>query len=396
MRILHRHLLASLLVPTLACLAGVTLLWVVYDLVDNYNDFLEAGVSAGQVWAFYAASLPEALDAVLPVALLAGLLYTLAQFSRTHQFTAMQSCGIGILRIAAPFLLVGMVFALVQAWLHWELVPGTAREREVRLAAVRAQRPNANRERGDGVTDRRALVFRNIRAHRVWFVGQADLRTATLRDVEVLQTDESGRDVAKWYAGEMRRDGAGWVAPRAVALRYDASGDASAREERTDLRLDWPETPEQIAGGMDRASGMSVPELRGFLKRYAGDEATRLAPAQSYLAHRLGAGWFCMGLAMTALAFGIGDSRRSVFPGIGRTLVLFVGAFVASKLFLALGQGGRVPPWVGGMGPGLAFAFLGAVLLLFRATHQEMRAPAQWWYDRRARKASAAPPSGTK
>jgi lipopolysaccharide export LptBFGC system permease protein LptF len=44
-----------------------------------------------------------------------------------------------------------------------------------------------------------------------------------------------------------------------------------------------------------------------------------------------------------------------------------------THLFLALGEGSRVPPWIAAWTPNLLFAAVGLVLLYLRSTNREAR-----------------------
>ncbi len=75
----------------------------------------------------------------LPMGMLTGVLLTLGRLSADSEITAMRSCGIGVLRLARPVLLLGAIGAALALYINCESMPraGAAYNREL-SAALRA------------------------------------------------------------------------------------------------------------------------------------------------------------------------------------------------------------------------------------------------------------------
>ena len=63
-------------------------------------------------------------------------------------------------------------------------------------------------------------------------------------------------------------------------------------------------------------------------------------------------------------------SRRGALGGIAGGLILFIGLFALSNVFLALGQGSRISPLVAAWTPSVLFLLIGFILLYRRATNR--------------------------
>ena len=69
---------------------------------------------------------------------------------------------------------------------------------------------------------------------------------------------------------------------------------------------------------------------------------------------------------------GIGFSRRGVLASVATAVMLvFLHAFFFTHLFLALGEGNRIPAWTAAWTPNAAFAVVGLYLLYLRSTNRE-------------------------
>ncbi|HPI33587.1 MAG TPA: LptF/LptG family permease, partial [candidate division Zixibacteria bacterium] len=129
MRTLFVYIFRETLLPLLACTGGFVFLWVIYDMFDNFGDFVQAGASASKIFEFYWQQVPRAIAIGLPIATLLATLYCLLTLSRNSEITAMLACGIGPWQIATPIIAIGGLATLLQTWLNWEWSPQAVRNR---------------------------------------------------------------------------------------------------------------------------------------------------------------------------------------------------------------------------------------------------------------------------
>src|SRR5690606_35497632 len=85
MRILDRYLLRTFMMPWLSCLIGFTFLFVIVDLVESLNKFVDGGVSIFSVVAYYVPYIPSIWIYIGPITLLLALLYALYQLTRNNE-----------------------------------------------------------------------------------------------------------------------------------------------------------------------------------------------------------------------------------------------------------------------------------------------------------------------
>src|SRR5436190_13110639 len=121
MRLLDRYLLRELLVPFGYCLFGFLIFWDSSELFTDMSMFQRLKLNATEVVTYYGIRTPEILITILPIAFLLALLYTLTQLARHHEITAIRAAGVGMFRLALPYLTVGVllslgVFAMNELW----------------------------------------------------------------------------------------------------------------------------------------------------------------------------------------------------------------------------------------------------------------------------------------
>ncbi len=114
MSLLSRYLFRNnltLILPTLAIGTG---LYILSDLFDRLDDFLEAGVGFGVAAWYFVAKTPLIISQILPAVFLLATLAQLCLMSRGRELIALQAGGISMGRVARNLVFCGVVWAVVQ------------------------------------------------------------------------------------------------------------------------------------------------------------------------------------------------------------------------------------------------------------------------------------------
>ena len=370
MRLLDRYLLRELLVPLGYCLSGFLVLWISFDLVAEFSSFQSRNLTAGDIAQYYLVKTPEFLVLVGPIGLLLALLYTLTNHSRHHELTAIRAAGVSLWRLCLPYLVVGFLgslglFALNELW-----VPETSERAEaIRHRHEPPQSGALGRDQvvGQGVE--------NSAAGRWWYIGVYDVRTGEMHNPLVnwqqpdgsrlvLKAERAARVRGVWtfYGVQLQKEPA---QPNAVPIPL----------LRTNVlaRPEFLETPEQIKSeikigpminsfSLRAAKKADVPvfDILNYLRLHP--RPSRASLLFTKLHGRLAAPWVCLVVVLIAVPFGAASGRRNVFVGVASSVVLCFLYYFVQQLFLYLGTGNYVPPWLAGWFPNLAFGVTGLVL----------------------------------
>jgi lipopolysaccharide export system permease protein len=217
-------------------------------------------------------------------------------------------------------------------------------------------------------------IFRNRTDQRTWFVQSFRRGQNVFNNVEVLQQDEHDNIVANYLTGRAlyRPETKSWELQNVKIVNYDHAGNITHEEIQPSLILQhWSETPFRLSSANVRAESLSVPELRDYLRFNADFPATLLAPFRTHLQYRMALPWTCLVVVFIAAPLGIGFSRRGVLSSVASSIILVSAMDVLIHLFLALGEGSRVAPWIAAWLPNLLFAVIGLYLLYLRSTNRD-------------------------
>ena len=368
MRLLDRYLLREFLVPFLYCLSGFFIFWLTFDLLAQLDLFQRYKLSGGDVLKYYLLKTPDLLGVVLPVALLLGLLYSLANHARYNELTAMRAAGLSLWRLSLPYFAVGFVLAIALFGMNELWMPDS-------VAA--AERLLVRRQTGPAGTDsswERNLGFSNTAKNRTWLIESYNIKTHEMIRPRIWWTLVTGtvREISaeKGYW----RDGA-WIFTNVQELVYPpVKGALPGPPIETNLLVlaELSETPEEIASEIKigrinssslrqvRKAQFSIREILDYQARHPG-RTDKSRVLDTKLHGRIAAPWTSVVVVLIALPFGAISGRRNVFVGVASSIVICFAYFVFVQVALALGTGGYVTPWLAAWGPNLLFGLTGFV-----------------------------------
>jgi len=367
MRLLDRYILKNFLVPFVYCFCGFLAIWLVFDLRDNANDFIDAHLSPVRVMQFYLTQLPQIALLCLPVGLLLALLYCLSRMSRSNEIISMLTAGRSVVRVLLPLICVGVLATAAGMGLSYKLAPHADEVKRNFLKDIAK-----GKAKGSGIEEQ---LFRNRSDHRTWYVQS--MRGNDLHGVHIIQQDENGNISTKWYARWAAFDPQTkiWDLARGKTVHFDAQGNITGEDLwlNGDLAIrNWSETPWRILSSNLDAQNLSVPELKDYVEFNGDFPPPMLAPYRTYLQYRWAVPVECLVAILIAAPLGIVFSRRGVLTGVAGSIFAFAGMLFLEKFFLALGKGYRVPAEIAAWTPDVLFAIVGFFFLYLRSTNREM------------------------
>jgi lipopolysaccharide export system permease protein len=366
MRLLDRYLLRHFLQAYIYCIAGFISIWFIFDVSDNISNFLDQRVTRIRILEYYLTQVPQILVILLPVALLLALLFSLGRMSRSNEIVSMLTAGVSLPRILAPLLLAALLTTGVSTFLNYSLSPHAEFARKKLLEDTQSRRQQV------GLL---AQIFRNRTDNRTWFIQQISPSENLFRTLHIIQQDANDNIVVNYivtsavYHPETRT----WELRQVKVVYYDEAGNITRQVPyaETLMMTDWSETPYRLSSANVRAEYLSVPELREYLQFNSDFPPTLLAPFQTHLAYRLALPWTCFVVALIAAPLGVGYSRRGILSSVAAAIILVFAMNFVMHLFLALGEGARIPDWAAAWTPNIIFGLLGLILIYFRATNRE-------------------------
>src|SRR3984893_3161348 len=363
MRLLDRYVIRSFLQVYLYCIAGFFSIWLIFDISDNISTFIDEHFGFALTVKYYATQVPEVFIILLPVSLLLALLFSLGRMSRANEIVSMLTAGVSIPRVLAPLIGMGLLTVAGSLALNYSLAPHAEMAKKNFIATARSHQVTVQGQ-----------IFRNRTDLRTWFVQSFRPGHDVFTNVQVLQQDEHDNIVTNYltpratYHPETKT----WELADVKVVHYDDAGNITDEKMFPSLKIDnWSETPFRLGSANVRAEYLTFPELRQYLHFNSDFPVTLLAPFRTHLQYRLALPWTCLVVVCIAAPLGIGYSRRGVLASVASAVILVFSMNFLTHLFLALGEGDRVPAWIAAWTPNIVFAAIGLYLLYLRASNRE-------------------------
>jgi lipopolysaccharide export LptBFGC system permease protein LptF len=157
-------------------------------------------------------------------------------------------------------------------------------------------------------------------------------------------------------------------------VSYDEAGNITGEETADSMMMpQWSETPFRLASSNMRAEFLSLPELREFIHFNSDFPQSLLAPFWTHFQYRIALPWTCLVVVFLAAPLAIGFSRGGVLSSVATAIALVFMMNFLTHLFLALGEGDRIPAWVAAWTPNIIFIAVGLFLLYLRSTNRDAR-----------------------
>ena len=350
-RILDRLVARTFLKLFLIFLAASPPLFVLGDVTENLDKYLDRGLTGAEVAKAYVYQLPLFIQWSFPIAALIAAVFTIHSMTTHREIVAAKAGGISFHRVALPVLLLGVLLTGAALALS-EVVPRTNR---VAAQILRDEDPRS--------TWRADFVYESENG-MTWQVGRLDARSNTLYHV-ILERPPTEVDAGVHLIADAADYDpvSGWVFARGYLRRFRPDSTQRTQQfERLRMRgitekpqdlLESPRDPDEMTyAEVDRQARM--------VERTGGNPTKLLVKREQKLSIPVA--------TLVVILFGVplatSTGRGGTAYGIGVSLGTTILYLLLFKVAGALGQAGTMAPFTAAWIPN--FLFLGAALVLLR------------------------------
>ncbi len=273
MKIIDRLVTKQFLLTALFGLIAFTAIFVIIDLMEKLDDFLDRKADVMVIVQYYIAFIPEIIKLMTPVGLLLSSLFTTGRLSNNNELTAIKASGVSMYRYMAPMLILAFTISAVSVYFNGWVVP-YANQHKYRIEQVYLQQ---NFE-----ITARSNIYLQDGSKRIVYIGFFDGATNMGTRVSVQDfSDTNLISIADRYDAHQIR----WNA--ATASWILISGDERVFKDKKEivhpfltLQLDGLHfAPTDIVKKQDKPDEMNYFELKQFItnQQRAGNDVARWA-----------------------------------------------------------------------------------------------------------------------
>jgi lipopolysaccharide export system permease protein len=351
MKLLSRYVVRTFGTTFLLLVLGIPLLFIIADVTDNIDTYIEKGVTGSRLALAYLYQLPLFIQYSFPIAALVATVFTIGGMTRHQELTAAKAGGVSFYRIFLPIAAMSVLLA-VAAFGLGELTPITLAKRAVLMGDQTLVRfgPRMNfvyqTEREGVLTARRldpqagelsqVVLERNARGNRPGMHRMAERATWTAR---------GGWKLERGYVRELYADG------REVTTHFDS------------LRVPGlVETPDDLLGEPKPPEAMGYREMSRFvgaIERSGGDAN----PLKVERAQKLAIPMAVMVIVLFGAPLVTSTQRGGAAYGVGVSLGVTIFYMLLFRVGRAVGSTGAVDPTLAAWFPNALFLAAGLALM---------------------------------
>ncbi len=342
--LLPRYLTGRFLGLFLFSLMGVILLFVIVDLVENVDQFIDGRVPATVTALYYLYFIPYIVVLTMPMGTLLATVFSVGVLAKNNEITAMKALGYSFYQIMRTLLFLGAVVAVFNFFLNEAAaIPANRKKDEIRDRYLAGNR------------HKQASKFRNLLIQdppdRIVSIESFNPETNTASGVGI-ETFSGNRLIHRIDAPEMTWRDKQWRISGGYERFFSGDTERAAPVMRP-MSFHFQFSPREVATAQVSPDEMRYAELERFIRkvrqtrgqyqRWQTDLHMRIAfPVSNFL------------IVLLAAPLAYNRRKKSLAVGFGISLAVCFMLFGCIKLGQTLGQNRALPP--------LAAAWMGNVL----------------------------------
>jgi lipopolysaccharide export system permease protein len=352
MRILDRLVLGTFLKLFAIFLVASPVLFIVGDITEELDTFVDRGLTMAEVARAYLFQLPLYVQWSFPVAALLAAVFTVHGMTTHREIVAAKAGGVSFHRLVRPVLILGVLLTGVALALT-EIVP-----RSNRIAAQILRNEEVGR------TWRSDFVYQSEDG-TTWQVGRLDAGQGSMSQV-VLERPPTGEEPAVHVTADAAAFDSidGWTFARGWVRHMFADSTEHAYQfermamagldERPNELLDRPREPDEMTYA-------EIERLAGMVRRSGGDAQELLVEQEQKLSLPVAT----LVVILLGAPLATSNKRGGTAYGIGVSLAITMLYILLFKISGGLGEAGVMAPALAAWIPNVVF-FGAALVLLAR------------------------------
>lgn len=341
MSLIDRYVLKEWLVGFALTLGVIVGILILQNMYDSLPDLLKADAGFKQIIFYYSLAMPTYLPAILPIALLVSLLFTLGTLHRNNEIIAMRASGASLFRISRYLWVSGLLLSLLLLYLTASFIPKAVEKSRTFLDNLEFAADEAELDaREVGLLYN--LGFDNRKDGRLWFMNRFSERAWLGLGVNVHTRDASGQEISRISASEAYFDDTQghWVFLDGRELLLDPeTGDPLRILPFKDRKFEaFDEDPTLMLALHKEPKELSLNELRRIIETVPPEENPTVRAYLVRYFSLLAAPFSCLVVVGIAIPFAVSGVRTNPMIGVSKAMGFFVIFYVLISAATILGE----------------------------------------------------------
>lgn len=367
MSLLDRYVLKEWAVGFALTLGVIVGILILQNMYDTLPDLLSQKAGFTKIVFYYSLALPTYLPAILPIAFLVSLLFSLGSLHRNNEIIAMRAAGASLFRISRSLWGAGLMLSALLFYLTASVVPKAVEQSRTFFDNLEfAAAENVKDSKDVGLIYN--LGFDNRKDGRLWFMNRFSERAWLGLGVNVHTRDQDGTETSRISAKEAYFDDTmgHWVFLDGRELLLDAETGDPLRtlpfKEKT--FEDFGEDPSLMLALHKKPSELSLFELRRIVETVPPSENPKVHAYLVRYLSLLAVPFSCLVVVGIAVPFAVSGVRTNPMIGVAKCMGFFFLFYLLVSVTTILGERQIMSALLSAWLPNIIM--LGLSVLLFR------------------------------
>jgi LPS export ABC transporter permease LptG len=350
-----RYLIRRFFVFFFGALAVFLSIFLVVDLVENIDKFIDNGLSFSMILDFYVNMFPFYIHIAIPMASLLAIVFHLGKLNKLNELTAIKASGISLYRVALPFMLLGLVLSYISFQFEDKIVvPSNQRVNEIKRDYMSKRRKIDRRLKNN--------IFLQLESGRVLNIRTYDT-SMDIGQYATLQTIDNGQLQERLDAKKIVWKDDAWQFIQAEKRTFE-NGLVKAFTFSDTVVMHLSVTPEEVGQKNLDPENMTWKQLRTFIGkiRALGLNDTQWLVNLNFKAAMNFTSFILILFGIPLVSYQ--TRSRGLGPGIGVSLMVIFIYVTVLKIGQTIGFTGFVSPFWSVWLPNLIFLSLGLIFLV--------------------------------
>jgi len=358
MTILFRYLIREYGKIFTMCFSGLMTIYLVIDFFEKVRRFLHYDANWLDILTYFVLKTPAISYQIAPLAILMATLLTFGLLSRSHEITAMRSCGISLQWIITPFIVFAAGITLVLLLFSSAVIPlASGKSEEIRTTHIEKKSPAS------------AVILKQpwtrVGTDSLMQVTSVSVGGKLLGGVRLFQFDRNFQLADMTEAEEARYADSTWTLYQGRRRQFSPDGTVATTvfdRQPIVMTLIPDDFTTWLAGDSEL---MTFHDIRAYSRRrqQQGSQSARL---QTDYYSRIAFPFVTVIMALVGIALSLrrsGARGGGMAIGIGQALAVGFCYWTAHSIAIALGRGGALTPPIAGWMANVLFLSFGLYLI---------------------------------
>lgn len=355
MNLIDRYIIKQFINTLLFSVMVLYVIFLIVDLLENLDDFLDNGVKFIIILKYYLYFFPEILKILTPVAMLLSTLFTVGKLSTNNEITAFKTGGMSLYRLMMPFFVLSVGISFGHLYFNGWIVPKTSAEK------IKIQQIYLRKNLDEG-----ALYSLNFREDPLKNLSISTynpiIKSGSFVGIDEFTSEQKPRLVKRTEAEEIKWDSISKVWILKNVLIRDFSNNQILTKRLKEMKYESKIKHEQIMQFNKSTDEMTYDEMQKYinsLKNGGRDVRKEMTDYYGNYAYPFAN----LIVIMFGVPFASVKRKGGIAVQIGAALVISFVYLILTKVSQTIGYSSDFDPLVSAWMANIAFAILGLVVL---------------------------------